>query len=108
MSSRYCGSQAARLRRRLIDRLSAIWRTRLRAKWRTTAMFLAPWPVRRRDRSSRKVTSKNPVQLVFDRPVTARRRREGRYLESAGRDVGSPLAFDLVAAFDPTLDHGDG
>src|SRR5207245_3473937 len=39
---KYLGSHAAHLRRRLMDRLSAIWRTRFRAKWRTTAMLLAP------------------------------------------------------------------
>jgi len=39
---KYCGSQEARLRRLLIDRLSASWRTKFSAKWRTTAIFLAP------------------------------------------------------------------
>jgi hypothetical protein len=32
--------------------------TRLSAKWRTAAMFAAPWPARRRLRSSLKVTSR--------------------------------------------------
>src|SRR6516162_7131987 len=39
---------------------------------------------------------------------SARRRCEGRRRETAGRDVVSPFAFDLVAAFDAALDHRDG
>ncbi len=58
MASRYAGSHPAILRRDLMDRLSAAVRTRLRAKWRTVAMFRAPWPLRRRDWSSAKVTSR--------------------------------------------------
>lgn len=36
-----------------------------------TAMWRAVWPVRRRQRSSRKVPSSNPVQAVLDVPVAA-------------------------------------
>ena len=35
----------ASLRRDLIERLSFAARTMLRAKWRTVAMFRAPWPL---------------------------------------------------------------
>ena len=48
------------------------------------------------------------MQLVFDRPVAACGRGEGRGRERPGRDIGSPLGFGLVAALDPALDHGDG
>ena len=37
------------------------------------------------------------MQLVFDRPVTAGRRREGRGRESAGGDVGSSNEIDALA-----------
>ena len=43
--------------RDLMERLSRAARTRLRAKWRTVAMFRAQWPLRRRDWPSAKVTS---------------------------------------------------
>src|SRR6516162_4466176 len=41
--SPYCGVRRyhAMWNENLIDRLSATWRTKLRAKWRTTAMLLA-------------------------------------------------------------------
>jgi hypothetical protein len=48
------------------------------------------------------------VQLVFDRPVAACGRGEGCRRKRPGRDIGSPFGFDLVAALDPALDHGDG
>jgi putative flavoprotein involved in K+ transport len=55
--ARYAGFHPASLRRSLMDRLSVAMRTRLGAKCRTTAMFLAPCPLRRRDWSSPKTTS---------------------------------------------------
>jgi hypothetical protein len=47
------------------------------------------------------------VQVVFDRPVASRSVGEDSGRERAGRDIGSPFGFDLVAALDPALDHGD-
>src|SRR5215472_12093074 len=103
---RYLGSQAAHFLRRLMDRLSVIWRTRLSAKWRTTAM--APCPMRRRDRSSLKITSRAQCRLFFDAPMVADSLCKGCGRESARGDVGSPFGLDFVAAFNKTFDHGDG
>src|SRR5205809_2980648 len=57
------GSQPADFRRVLTLPLCLLARTRPRAKRRTTAMFLAPDPVRYRDRSSPKVTSRSQCML---------------------------------------------
>src|ERR1700740_775309 len=43
-----------------------------------------------------------------DRPMVTGRHSEGCRREGAGADVGSPFAFDFVAAFDPAFDNGDG
>ena len=47
------------------------------------------------------------MQVVFDCPVASRSVGEDSGRERAGRDIGSPFGFDLVAALDPALDHGD-
>lgn len=56
-------SHPAILRLLLRDRLSATALRRLKAKCLTTAMFLAPWPLRRRDGSSLKTTSNTQCKL---------------------------------------------
>src|SRR5262252_210747 len=105
---RYLGSQAAHFLRRLMDRLSVIWRTRLSAKWRTTAMFLAQCPMRRRDRSSLKITSRAQCRLFSMRQWSRTALCKGCGRESARGDVGSPFGLDFIAAFNATFDHGDG
>ena len=56
---RNSGFQPASFRRVLTPPLDLWLRTRSRAKRRRTAMFLAPWPCRYRERSSLKVTSRS-------------------------------------------------
>ncbi len=56
---RKSGFQPASFRRVLTPPLDLWLRTRSRAKRRRTAMFLAPWPCRYRERSSLKVTSRS-------------------------------------------------
>ena len=78
--SRYPVSHPATLRSSLMDFFSLAARTRLSAKWRTTAMFLAPNPFRNRDRSSLKVTSSTQCSRFSMPPVPADRKRSSAAL----------------------------
>src|SRR5271166_6798014 len=87
-----------------MDLVSLAARTRLRAKWRTTAMFLAPNPLRRRDWSSAKVT---PVQSVFDPPVAADRLAGSFGVKDRRGDVVAGLFMHPAASLDAGLDADD-
>src|SRR3954468_12761327 len=69
-------------------------------------MFSAPWPLRRRERSSRKPTSSTQCRLFSTRqwPRTAAAQRAA----VSGTDVEAPLTGAAVTMLDPRLDHGHG
>jgi len=48
------------------------------------------------------------MQLVFDAPVAAYARGEVGSGKRTGRDIGSSLGLDLIAALDAAFDHADG
>src|SRR5271165_4238161 len=90
-----------------MDLVSLAARTRLRAKWRTTAMFLAPNPLRRRDWSSAQGHVQHPVQSVFDPPVAADRLAGSFGVKDRRGDVVAGLFMHPAASLDAGLDADD-